>query len=232
MGYQVTEKLLPLGKSTNRPGTPLRPVGVVIHETATPGATAANEYRYFAGGYRGASAHYFVDDKTILRVIPENEMAWHAGPTANKQYLSIELCHFKEAARFEEVWKRGVWLAADMCRRYGWDPDKAIRSHAWVSKTWRETDHMDPEGYFAAHGKSMEQFIADVKKELAGRAIKEVPSVFQDIAGHWAEGEIRAAADIGLVAKAELFRPDEKATRAEVVVLMMRLYRLLTQKGA
>lgn len=62
--------------------------------------------------------------------------------------------------------------------------------------------------------------------------IKEDKSMFKDIAGHWAESEIKAAAEIGLVAKSEYFRPDDKLTRAEAVALLMRLYRLLTHKGA
>ena len=40
----------------NRSGSRLNPKGVVVHETATPGATAEREYQYFNGGDRGASA--------------------------------------------------------------------------------------------------------------------------------------------------------------------------------
>ncbi|MDF2534322.1 MAG: hypothetical protein K0R18_479 [Bacillales bacterium] len=164
MGYQVKDTLLPAG--VNRPGTRLNPVGVIIHETATPNATDEAEYRYFCGGNRNASAHYFVDYDSISKFIPENEQAWHAGPTANKRYVGIELCHFDEEAKFQEIWKRGVWLVADMCKRYGWNPSEAIHSHHWCSQQWRETNHSDPDDYFADHGQSMASFIADVKKVL------------------------------------------------------------------
>lgn len=229
MGYQIVEKLLPRGRMTNRPGTRLSPVGVIVHETATPGATAEAEYRYFASGYRGASAHYFVDDKTILRVIPENEVAWHAGPTANRLYLSVELCHFRDRARFEEVWKRGVWLVADICRRYGWDPKEAVRSHAWVSHTYKETDHTDPIGYFALHGKSWNQFVVEVQQELARSAVKEVFLVFKDTVNHWAKESIERLAKLGIFKGDEkgYFRPDEPVTRAQLAVVIDRVLKLL-----
>lgn len=218
--YQITEKLLRKGgrkENSNRPGTPLRPVGVIIHETGTPNATAENEYRYFSTGYRGASAHYFIDDKVILRVIPENEVAWHAGPTANRMFLSMELCHFDDEARFQEVWKRAVWLAADMCRRYAWDPDASVHSHAWVSRTWKETNHLDPEAYFAAHGKSMEQFVAEVKNLLKGAGSVAVPL--------WKEQVVSKALDAGLIT--QYHNPNEPADKAFVLAVVLNLLKKL-----
>lgn len=54
---------------------------------------------------------------------------------------------------------------------------------------------------------------------------------FKDIGGHWAEGDIKAAARLGLVAAHEYFRPNDPLTRAEAVALLMRLYRLLGGKA-
>jgi len=61
---------------------------------------------------------------------------------------------------------------------------------------------------------------------------KEARGMFEDIRGHWAEKDIKEAAELGLVAWAKEFRPNDRLTRAEAVTLLMRLYRLLTQKGA
>src|SRR5579875_3671803 len=176
MSYSVIEDLLPLG--TNRPGTIIHPIGVVIHETATPNATAQNEVNYFKGGNRNASAHYFVDDTTIIRDIPEDEMAWHAGPTANRRYLSIEICHFDDPTKFANAWARAVWLTADMCKRYGWTPDanSTVVSHAWVSATFKETDHTDPVQYFSAHGKTFSDFVNAVKALLSPPAPTPAPT--------------------------------------------------------
>ncbi len=47
-------------------------------------------------------------------------------------------------------------------------------------------------------------------------------AIFKDIAGHWARGDIEWLAERGLVAKAEHFRPDDQATRAETAAFVRR----------
>ncbi|WP_423230510.1 N-acetylmuramoyl-L-alanine amidase [Bacillus paralicheniformis] len=66
-----------------RPGLKLAAVnGIVMHWTATPGASALNERNYFNGtciiDKRYASAHYFVDRHEAQHVIPDQEVAYHA----------------------------------------------------------------------------------------------------------------------------------------------------------
>lgn len=159
MAYSISEQLI----SYNRPGTPLTPQGFVIHCTDTPGATAQNEHDYFNSGDRQASAHYFVDASQIIRCIPENEIAWHAGPTANHKYLSVEMC---EVEPFDEVWKRTVWLVADACVRYGWNTADNVFSHRGVSAMYHETNHTDPIAFLASHGKTWEDLLAAIDVEL------------------------------------------------------------------
>jgi N-acetylmuramoyl-L-alanine amidase CwlA len=174
MKYPITQDFLPAG--LNHSGATLEPVGLTIHETATPGATARNERDYFHSGDRSASAHYFVDDIAIIQLLPENLQAWHAGPTANKRYLSIEICHFADPDKFRKTWNRAVWLAADICLRHGLDPEilEQMNTHAWVSKQWGETDHTDPIGYFRDHGKLWADFVNDVKLLMEAKAVEEI----------------------------------------------------------
>jgi N-acetylmuramoyl-L-alanine amidase len=160
--YKVTESLITM----NRPRTILIPQGVVIHSTANPGATAKGHIGYFNNKYRGASAHYFVDWQDIYRAIPEAEQAWHAGPTANGRYLSIEMCETTDQALFIEVWLRTIWLVSDMCRRYGWSANSII-SHAEISRLYKETDHTDPTGYLNNFGKTFADLRAAVITKLA-----------------------------------------------------------------
>lgn len=166
MSYAIIDELLKEG-DPDRPGTALHPEGVIIHETATPNATAEGEDHYFQTHDAHASAHYFVDAEKIVRMIPESEWAYHAGPEANERFLSIELCHFDDPATFEEIWNKGVWLAADMCHRYGWAPADAVHSHEWVSEKWHEVDHTDPVGYFAHHNRTMDEFVTAVESMLS-----------------------------------------------------------------
>jgi len=158
----------------NRSGSRLNPKGVVVHETATPGATAEREYQYFNGGDRGASAHAFVDWEDVVQTIPYDEVAWHAGPTANSRYIGIELCRpsSHEPDKFERVWNNAVSLFADLFREHGFGEVTVdnLLSHAEVSSRWRESDHTDPVGYFAEYGKTVNEFRDAVQNELNGGA--------------------------------------------------------------
>ncbi len=171
MSYPIQEQLI----QYNRPGTRLSAQGFVIHSTATPGATAQNEHDYFNSGNRGASAHYFADWNGIIRCVLENEIAWHAGPTANRRFLSVEMCEPKgtDYAKFSEVWNRTVWLVADVCKRYGWTTKGNVFSHRGISALYGETDHTDPIGFLARHGKTWDDLLAAIDKEIGGTKVFE-----------------------------------------------------------
>ena len=178
----------------NRSGSRLKPIGIVVHETATPGATAEREYQYFNSADRGASAHAFVDGEDVIQTIPYDEVAWHAGPTANSRYIGIELCRPSghDPEKFGRVWNNAVSLFADLFREHGFGEVKVLRSkispgrvcasksrevtvdnllsHAEVSSRWRESDHTDPVGYFAEYGKTVNEFRDAVQNELNGGA--------------------------------------------------------------
>lgn len=160
--YSISEKLI----INNRSREQLHPQGVVIHSTATPGATAQNEYDYFNSAYRGASAHYFVDWTEIIRTIPENEVAWHAGK-ANYLYLSVEMCEpsGNDKQKFEEIWNRTVWWVADACIRYDWSKS-SIYSHLDVSTKFGDTNHTDPIGYLASYGLTWADLLAAIEQEI------------------------------------------------------------------
>lgn len=155
----------------NRPGIKLNPIGVTIHETANPGATALNHFKYFNSGYRGASAHVFVDWDNIIQTIPWDERAWHAGRTANKKYIGIELCRprIHDDKKFNLVWEKGVWLTAYLFTRVMNIKNVTVEnliSHYEISKKWRETTHVDPIGYFKEYGKTLDDFRKDVQAEI------------------------------------------------------------------
>lgn len=172
MGYGITEKLI----SKNRSYEKLVPDGFVIHSTATPGATDENEQAYFNNNNIKASAHYFIDWDSITRTIPENEVAWHAGYTANHKYLSVEMCEPKDynLTQFEEVWKRTVWLVADACVRYNWTTGPNVWSHRGISNRWNETNHIDPIPYLQKYGKTWEELLLAIDNEIDAIKIKNL----------------------------------------------------------
>lgn len=73
---------------------------IVVHDTGNPapGADALAHYRYFGGGNRRASAHYFVDDHGVVQIIEDAYAAWHCGDgrgkrgITNRNSIGVELC--------------------------------------------------------------------------------------------------------------------------------------------
>ena len=153
--------------SKNRSYELLVPIGIVLHETATPGATAQNEFLYFNGGDRGASAHGFVDWNGYIQTIPYDEVAWHAGYTANHKYIGIEMCHATNKADFDKVWDNTVEIVVDLINKCGFSINE-LTTHNAVSLRWGETDHTDPIGYFKKFGKTFEDFKNDVIAHMNG----------------------------------------------------------------
>ncbi len=71
---------------------------IVIHDTGNYSDSASGNANYFNGGNRGASAHFFVDEKSIYQVVEENMGAWHVGDGGNRNGINnhnsigIEMC--------------------------------------------------------------------------------------------------------------------------------------------
>jgi N-acetylmuramoyl-L-alanine amidase CwlA len=163
MSYQISEQLI----SYNRSHQTLNPQGFVIHDTDDVGATSQNEHDYFNSGNRQASAHYFTDWTSIIRTIPENEVAWHAGSIANNKFLSVEMCcpSNHNVSQFQEVWNRTVWLVADSCVRYGWTSNE-VWSHKGISDTYHQTDHQDPYAFIQSYGKTWSDLLNAIDAKI------------------------------------------------------------------
>jgi N-acetylmuramoyl-L-alanine amidase CwlA len=156
--------------SKSRPYIAFTPVGVVLHDTATPGATPENEYNYFQHSAPQASAHIFVGWDSIIQIIPFNEKAWHAGPTANKRYIGVELCNPKEhnVEQFNKVWENGIQVFVYLYKNIIKKPcnSDTFWTHARISNTFHETDHQDPISFFKSYGRTVEEFETEVQKRL------------------------------------------------------------------
>lgn len=124
-----------------RPRTRITPRGVVIHWTANEGkgANAVANRNYFNKPTTIPSAHYCVDDKEIIRCLPENEMGYHVGaksykPDAVKRLSSypnnctigIEMC-VNADGNFDLMYQNTLELTADILKRYGWGVDRLWR---------------------------------------------------------------------------------------------------------
>lgn len=83
----------------NRTVRSVKPSNIVIHSTGNTSDTAQNNHDYFAGGDRGASADFFVDDTDIIQIIDsDNYYSWQVGDghgkygISNANSVGIEMC--------------------------------------------------------------------------------------------------------------------------------------------
>lgn len=114
---RIQEHLLPV-EETSRSGQILPALnGIVVHWVANPGAEPDRIRAYFASTRRYASCHYIIGiDGGILRIIPEDEVAYHAGPSGltyemtrkllgglpNWRTIGIEMCHPDWTGKFTD----------------------------------------------------------------------------------------------------------------------------------
>lgn len=139
---------------------------LVLHETVSQ-ATARQQLAYFNSGSRDANAHGFIDWDEILLTLPFDEVGWHVGQPANQFTEGYELCRASNADDFAKQWVMATWWFAQRCTVYGRGAD-FIRSHHEIALQYGGTDHTDPDEYFAMHGKTVDDFRADVDKLLRG----------------------------------------------------------------
>lgn len=84
---------------------------MVVHYTANNGDTAKGNTNYFKSTFRGASAHYFVDENSIYRCVEDKNISWHCGgglqgsnghtfykKCLNSNSIGIEMCSRKDSS--------------------------------------------------------------------------------------------------------------------------------------
>lgn len=148
----------------------LDPSYIVIHETANPGATAANHRDYWSRD--DTYAVHYVGDWTgdVYHCVPDDRLCWQVG-NGNPYVLGIELCHADNPGDFERVWQVGVEWAAWALSGRGWGVDRLL-SHYDCTRRWGGSDHTDPIGYFEEFGRSWEQFVGDVAAYMSNGGAK------------------------------------------------------------
>ncbi|MBP8856226.1 MAG: N-acetylmuramoyl-L-alanine amidase [Oscillospiraceae bacterium] len=139
-----------IAKSPARSGLPLGTfLGVTIHETgnASASATAKNHAVYLNGSGKSqqVSYHYAVDNLGAYHLIPDNEIAWHAGDGAkgegNTRTLAIEICVNADAK--SEARKKAVENAAELAA-------KLLKERGFTAAAGRIFQHHD----FSPYGKN------------------------------------------------------------------------------
>lgn len=138
---------------------------IVLHDMEAPekGNTAESVAAYFAkGGPSPSSAHYCIDNDSIVQCVQDNVIAYHA-PPANPYAIGLE--HAGYASQSTTDWLddygkamlgNSIRLSADLCRKYNIQPVfltvddlkagrlNGITTHANISAAFHKSTHTDP----------------------------------------------------------------------------------------
>lgn len=143
--------------------------GIVIHYTANPGTTAAQNRSYFEGlkdsHITKASSHFIIGlEGEIIQCIPTNEVAY-ASNDRNYNTISIEGCHPDETGEFnEQTYESLVHLTAWLCGKFDLKPKDVIRHYDITGKLCPL--------YYVENEDEWEKFIEDVKVYIDTYGVK------------------------------------------------------------
>ena len=200
----IIDKLLSLNPYS-RPKESLQSVSkIVIHWVGNANTTAMANRNYFDNlknqrgpKYTFASSHYIVGlSGEIIRCIPENEVAYHAGNgTMNRNSIGIETCHPDWEGKFNDLtYNSLVELVASLVEKYNLTINDIIRHYDITSK--------DCPRYYVKNNTAWVQFKNDVANKLNKSIEKEVEGDF-NMAKTYKNGSTRedVYADTGLTLK-------------------------------
>ncbi len=179
----IEERLLTIN-SYSRTGEKLQSVKqIVVHWVGNANSTAIANRNYFESlkdKHIYASSQYIVGlNGEIIRCVPENEVAYHAGNgTVNRNSIGIETCHPDWEGKFNEnTYNSLVELCADICKRYNLTIDCIIRHYDVTGKECPR--------YYVRNEKEWIKFKNDVAKRIGQAttnvAVQEVKGVDEPV---------------------------------------------------
>lgn len=175
---------------------------LVIHDTGNTnkGAGALAHRNYVENNARGASAHYFVDDKVIVQFVGDSSSAGSVGDgkgkygITNANSLSIEMC-INSDADYAKTYKNTVELTKNLMKKFNIPIDRVVRHYDasrkscpnhmkqnnW-SKWWKfKEDIQKPIEWQIDLSKDSEfgndDFITQIANSIKGQKLNVLPSV-------------------------------------------------------
>ncbi|MEG2456172.1 MAG: peptidoglycan recognition family protein, partial [Oscillospiraceae bacterium] len=171
-------------------GRTMVPRGVMVHSTGV----AQPDVNVFLSSWNrpdfAACVHAFVHRDGVVQTLPWTRRGWHCykGPngSGNNTHISFEICEpkghtydggtmvgydvAKNADYFSKVYRNAVELTAMLCTQYHLDPleDGVVICHSEGCRRGIASNHADVEHWFPKHGKSMDNFRADVAQAMKG----------------------------------------------------------------
>ena len=138
MPYTIIDLPVPSGKYGKKSPYKMTPQYVTVHNTAND-ASARNEANYMRNNSSSTSYHVAVDDKEVVRCLPFDRNAFHAGDggngTGNRKSIGIEICYSRSGgARFDAAEQNAAAYIASLLKSYGWGIDRVRRHKDWSGK--------------------------------------------------------------------------------------------------
>lgn len=178
-------------------GATIKPRGVMVHSTGANNPTlrryvGPNDGRLGQNRYNNhwnrpgikKCAHAFIGELAdgsvaTYQTLPWNYCGWHCGGSANNTHISFEICEdsLTDARYFKAVYQEAVELTAYLCKKYGLDPlaDGVVICHSEGHARGIASNHGDVLHWFPRHGKSMDDFRADVAELVRGNTPSPTP---------------------------------------------------------
>ena len=228
MSYTIKEQLANSGNyGGSRNASQIR--YLVYHYTGNDGDRAANNAKYFQNNIVKASAHYFVDDTTVWRSVPDLKVAWSVGGSkysnahktgsgtmygviTNTNSLSIEMC---------DTIRNGVYQASEATLANAAALGRALMEKYGIpiENVYR---HFDVTGKHCPSYLVSAQKWAEFKKRLEVKIMDNTPS------GAHKEGVVWAIANGILTGNSEgdlmLSQP---VTRQQMCTMLYRFWKLI-----
>ena len=212
-GITIQQNIIPAGRR-NRPGGSNPDNYITIHETgnSSAGADAAAHGKYLASNAGEASLtswHYTVDDHAIVQHLPDNETAYHAGDGAggpgNVASIGIEIC-VNADGDFAKARENAAALVRLLMAEHGIPLADVVQHNRWNGKNCPATIRSTPGAW--------EAFLALCSGESEEPQEPEETTEWYADAQNW-------VISMGI---ADGTRPLDNVTRAEVWVMLKRLY--------
>lgn len=202
---------------------------LVYHYTGNDGDRAANNAKYFQNNIVKASAHYFVDDTTVWRSVPDLKVAWSVGGSkyanadktgggtmygviTNTNSISIEMC---------DTIRNGVYQASEATLANAAALGRALmeKYDIPIENVYR---HFDVTGKHCPSYLVNAQKWAEFKKRLEVKIVDNTPSGAHKEGVEWAiaNGILTGNSDGGLM----LSQP---VTRQQMCTMLHRLWELI-----
>lgn len=228
MSYTLKEQLAnPRNYGGSRAASQIK--YLIFHYTGNDGDKAANNAAYFQQNIVKASAHYFVDDTTVWRSVPDLKVAWAVGgskyPNADKtgggnmhgiitntNSISIEMC---------DTIRNGVYQASEATLANAAALGRALmeKYDIPIENVYR---HFDVTGKHCPSYLVNAQKWAEFKKRLEVKIVDNTPSGAHKEGVEWAiaNGILTGNSDGDLM----LSQP---VTRQQMCTMLHRLWELI-----